>query len=129
IGEDQMGFTFRAKDAHSKQFAVKLLKPGVDRDDVSWKQFWNEACAAAALQDPRLATFQVGEIGGQIYLAMELLKGESLENRLKRGALPLRQALWVAREAALGLATAHQAGHVHRDIRPANLWFERSDMS
>ncbi len=55
---------------------------------------------------------------------MELLKGETLETRLRRGRVSLKQALWIAHEAALGLAVAHDAGLVHRDIKPANLWLE-----
>src|SRR5207249_616401 len=78
----------------------------------------------------RIATiYQVGEDGGAVFLAMELLKGHSLAARLRRGAIPLRQALWIVREAALGLALAHEAGRIHRDIKPGNLWLETSSGS
>src|SRR5262249_38789591 len=79
----------------------------------------------ADLRDERIATiFQVGVEKDTFYLAMELLQGENLETRLRRGRVSLRHALWIAREAALGLAVAHDVGLVHRDIKPANLWLE-----
>ena len=77
------------------------------------------------MKNDRIATiYQIGEDKGKFYLAMELLHGEPLESRLRRGPMPLRQILWVAHEAALGLAAAHELGFVHRDIKPGNLWLE-----
>src|SRR5262249_18326844 len=66
--------------------------------------------------------YEVNEKRGTMYLAMELLKGESLEARLERGPLSVAEALVVIREAALGLAVAHVEGIYHRDVKPANLW-------
>src|SRR5262245_62020550 len=60
---------------------------------------------------------------------MELLKGESLESRLRRGRVSVAQSLWIVREAALGLVVAHAAGFIHRDIKPANLWLETASGS
>ncbi|MFL5339459.1 MAG: serine/threonine-protein kinase [Gemmataceae bacterium] len=129
IGEGGMGQVYKAEDVYLKrQVALKVMKPAIAKDELSWKLFWNEARATAALQNPRIATvYQVGEDGDTMFLAMELLKGESLESRLKRGPLSLEQAIWVVREAALGLTVAHHAGFTHRDIKPGNLWLELAD--
>src|SRR5262249_7726576 len=105
IGEGGMGLVYKADDAFLKRaVALKVMKPEVAADDRALKLFLTEAQATAALKDDRIATiYQVGEYKGCLYLAMELLKGESLEARLKRGPVGLEQALWIVRETALGL--------------------------
>jgi serine/threonine protein kinase len=126
LGEGGMGVVYKAEDVYLKRLvALKVMKPHITQDDTAWKLFLNEAQATAALDSPRIATvYNVGEEieTGTMYLAMELLKGESLESRLQRGNLPLGEALCIVREAALGLAVAHEEGFYHRDIKPANLW-------
>lgn len=126
IGEGGMGLVFQAEDLLLKRMvAVKIMKPDLAKARAAWRMFLKEAQATAAIKNDRIATiYQVGEHRDKFYLVMELLKGETLETRLKRGRMSLKQALWVAREAALGLAVAHDAGLVHRDIKPANLWLE-----
>jgi serine/threonine protein kinase len=126
IGEGGMGLVYRAEDSFLKRsVALKIMRPDVSKDERSWKRFLMEAQATAALKNDRIATiYQIGEDKGRFYLAMELLWGEPLEARLRRGPMPIRQVIWVVREAALGLAVAHEAGFVHRDIKPGNLWLE-----
>jgi serine/threonine protein kinase len=126
IDEGGMGLVYRAEDPLLKRMvALKVLKPDLIRDVRGWKLFLKEAQATAALRDERIATiYQVGEDGNTFYIAMELLQGENLETRLRRGRVSLKKALWIAREAALGLAVAHEVSLVHRDIKPANLWLE-----
>jgi serine/threonine protein kinase len=126
IGEGGMGLVYRAEDAFLKRsVALKVMRQDVAKDERAWKRFLIEAQATASLKNDRIATiYQVGEDKGRFYLAMELLWGEPLESRLRRGPMPLRQVLWVVREAAMGLAVAHEAGFVHRDIKPGNLWLE-----
>lgn len=126
IGEGGMGLVYQAEDLLLKRMvALKIMKPDLARARAAWRLFLKEAQTTAAIKNDRIATiYQVGEAGDQFYLAMELLKGETLETRLKRGRMSLKQALWIAKEAALGLAVAHDAGLVHRDIKPANLWLE-----
>jgi serine/threonine protein kinase len=126
IGEGGMGLVYRAEDSFLKRpVALKIMRPDVAKDERAWKRFLIEAQATAALKNDRIATiYQIGEDNGQFYLAMELLSGEPLESRLRRGPMPIRLVLWVAREAALGLAVAHDAGFIHRDIKPGNLWLE-----
>lgn len=126
IGEGGMGLVYRAEDQFLRRpAALKVMKADVARDERAWKLFLTEAQATASLKDDRIATiYQIGEDKGQFYLAMELLKGESLEARLRRAPMSIAQSLWVVREAAMGLAVAHAAGFIHRDIKPANLWLE-----
>src|SRR6266404_1174200 len=97
IGEGGMGLVYKAEDIYLKRtVALKVMKPDLAKDEQSWKLFWNEARATAALHNPRIATiYQVGEADKTMFLAMELLKGKSLERRLQSGPLTLLQALWV----------------------------------
>jgi serine/threonine protein kinase/Leucine-rich repeat (LRR) protein len=92
------------------------------------QRFLREARAAAALEHDNVVTIhQVSEDNGTPFLAMPLLKGESLEDRLRRdGRLPIAEVLRVGREIAEGLAAAHEHGLIHRDIKPGNLWLEGS---
>ncbi|HEV3144263.1 MAG TPA: serine/threonine-protein kinase [Gemmataceae bacterium] len=124
IGEGGMGYVFLAEDKYLKRpVALKVMKPRVARKKRCWGWFLDEARATSALQSDRMATvYHIGEHRGVLYLAMELLYGESLESRLNRGPLPLDRALWIAKEAAHGLALVHRIGIFHRDIKPANLW-------
>src|SRR5262249_6614142 len=88
--------------------------------------FLREARAAAALKHDHVVTiYQVGEDRGAPFLAMELLEGESLDDRLLRqGKLPIPEALRVGREVAEGLQAAHDKGLIHRDVKPANVCLE-----
>jgi serine/threonine protein kinase len=124
IGEGGMGYVFLAEDKYLKRpVALKVMKQRLAKKKRSWGWFVDEARATSALQSDRMATiYEIGEYRGGLYLAMELLYGESLEARLKRAALPLELAFWVAQETAHGLALVHRIGICHRDIKPANLW-------
>jgi serine/threonine protein kinase len=85
-----------------------------------------EARAAAALEHENVVrVYQVGEVENMPYLVMQLLQGETLDDKLRReGILPVSDAVRIAKEIATGLAAAHDQGLVHRDIKPANLWVE-----
>ncbi len=124
IGEGGMGYVFLAEDKYLRRpVALKIMKPEVAKRKRCWGWFLDEARATAALQSDRMATiYQIGEQRGTLFLAMELLHGESVESRLKRGQIPLPVALWIMREAAIGLAQVHRFGIFHRDIKPGNLW-------
>jgi serine/threonine protein kinase len=127
LGEGGMGLVFLAEEPSlSRLVALKVMKPDV-QTPLARKRFLHEAKAAASIQHEHVVTiYQVGEDRGIPFLAMQFLQGESLEDRLKASRrLPLPDALRIAREAAEGLAAAHEKGLVHRDIKPANLWLER----
>ena len=124
IGRGGMATIHRAIDVrHERAVAVKLLRPEVSRDPDLAQRFRREALAATVLRHPNIvACLDTGTDGDQPYLVMELIDGEDLAARLKRGG---RLAPWqVARiglDVARGLAVAHVRGIVHRDVKPGNI--------
>jgi eukaryotic-like serine/threonine-protein kinase len=133
LGAGGMGVVFRAEDTQLKRpIALKVLWPRAAADPRARERFLREARAVAALKHDNIVTiFQAGEaiasgVSGPVaYLAMELLEGEGLDRWMARHPRPpLATVLHIARQAALGLAAAHECGMVHRDVKPANLWLE-----
>jgi serine/threonine protein kinase/formylglycine-generating enzyme required for sulfatase activity len=127
MGHGGMGMVFLAEDpALHRQVALKVMLPAYAQKAVAKERFLREARATAQIEHDHIVTiFHVGEDRGVPYLAMQLLKGRSLEDRLREpNRLTLRQSLRIGREIALGLAAAHERGLIHRDIKPANIWLE-----
>jgi hypothetical protein len=127
LGSGGMGVVFRAEDPQLKrQVAVKALLPKQIPDASARRRFLREAQAAAAVEHDHIIHInQVGEDRGVPFVAMPLLHGESLEDRLRRVApLPVREVLRIGREIGEGLAAAHARGLIHRDIKPANIWLQ-----
>jgi len=127
IGAGGMGEVYRARDTRLGRFvAVKVLPADVASDPNRRKRLEREARAVAALCHPHICTvFDVGReetpSGPCDYLVMELLEGESLAERLRRGPLPIDQLLKAGIELASALYGAHRAGVVHRDVKPGNM--------
>jgi serine/threonine protein kinase len=127
LGIGGMGVVFQAEDLQLKRLvALKVMRPGVLASAVARQRFLREAQTCAAIDHEHIVTLlQVGEDRSVPYLAMQLLQGETLEERLKRDVkLPLAEVLRLGREIASGLAAAHERGLIHRDIKPANIWLE-----
>jgi urea transport system substrate-binding protein len=127
LGKGGMGIVFEAEDtALHRTVALKVLRPELCTDPESRERFVREARAAAALESEHVVTiYQVGKIEQTPFMAMQLLHGISLQDRLERPPrLAVKTALTIARQAAVGLAAAHARGLIHRDIKPANLWLE-----
>jgi len=126
LGRGGMGVVFRAEDSRLKRHvALKVMKPELAERTSARRRFLREAQVAAALKHDHIVTiYQVGEDRGVVFLAMEFLQGESLEDRLQRGRPPVSDLLRFGREMAQGLAAAHRQGLIHRDIKPANIWLE-----
>jgi serine/threonine protein kinase len=133
LGAGGMGIVFLAEDVHLKrQVALKVMSPEATAKRGARERFLREAQAAATLEHEHVVTiFQVGEERGIPYLAMQLLKGMSLEDCLRRAEgvsppalLSIPQILRLGRQIARGLAAAHERGLIHRDVKPANLWLE-----
>ena len=132
IGRGGMGVVYRAVDPElDREVAIKhiQLPPDASREvrDELEKRFRREAKAAARIRHPGVvAIHDVGTTDSGLYLVMELVDGESLANRLERGAFPERAAaIELATRAAEALAAAHRAGVVHRDVKPANILISR----
>ena len=118
LGAGGMGEVYRARDTRlDRTVAIKVLPEHVAADLK--QRFEREAKTVAALSHPHICpVFDVGEQDGVNYLVMEYLDGETLAQRLEKGALPLDQALTVAIEIADALDKAHRQGIVHRDLKP-----------
>jgi tetratricopeptide (TPR) repeat protein len=121
LGRGGFGHVFEARDPElHRSVAVKLIRPGL-RGAAALLH--HEAEAVAQLQHPNIVTLHdVGSCPAGPFLVMELLRGESLAQRLRRGPVPVRQAMELARGVARALAHAHAAGVLHRDLKPANVF-------
>ena len=105
-----------------REVALKFLTPDARRDAESRARLMREARAASALRSPNIAvTYDVGEHDGALFIAMEYVEGENLADRIRRGPLPLRDAVDVAAQLADALDDAHAHHIIHRDIKSANL--------
>ena len=128
IGAGGMGEVFRARDTRlERTVAVKVL-PSEFAANASLKvRFEREARAISQLNHPHICTLHdVGSEDGVEYLVMELIEGETLADRIARGALPLADVLKYGAQIAEGLEAAHRAGIVHRDLKPGNIMLTRS---
>ncbi|MBK9376620.1 MAG: protein kinase [Holophagales bacterium] len=123
LGEGGMGVVYRATDSKLKrEVAIKVLPEALAADADRLARFEREAQVLAQLQHPNIASiYGLEESNGVRALVMELVPGEDLSERLKRGPLPLDEALAVARQIAEALEEAHEKGIVHRDLKPANV--------
>jgi eukaryotic-like serine/threonine-protein kinase len=127
LGAGGMGEVYKTKDTRLDRFvAVKMLPALLAGDADALARFEREAKAVAALSHPNiLAIHDFGNDGETAYAVMELLEGETLRQRLARGALPASKAVEVATQIARGLAAAHAKGIIHRDLKPENLFLTR----
>jgi serine/threonine protein kinase len=124
VGSGGMGEVYRARDPRlGREVAVKVLPAGLTSDPDRLRRFEREARAVAALNHPNILTVHdVGGDAGTPYVVTELLEGETLGERLRKGALPLREAVETAVHVAQGLAAAHAKTIAHRDLKPANVF-------
>jgi serine/threonine protein kinase len=124
IGAGGMGEVYRARDPRiGRDVAIKVLPAAFSMDQERLIRFEREARSAGVLNHPNiLAIHDVGTHDGTAYVVSELLDGETLRDRLKLGALPVRKAIDLGIQIAQGLAAAHEHGIVHRDLKPENLF-------
>ena len=121
LGRGGFGVVFEARDRElGRLVAVKVVRP---RRGVDPSMLRAEAEAAATLHHPNIVTVHdLGSAHGEGWLVLELLRGDTLEDRMRRGRLPTAEALRIGTEIARGLAHAHHAGVVHRDLKPSNVF-------
>ncbi len=127
IGEGRIGLVFLAHDTQlCRSVALKVIRPELAGEPGARERFVREAQATAAIQHDHIVTIhQVGLDDDVPFLAMEYLRGLSLQSWLDRGRKASTDlVLRIGREIAAGLAAAHQHGLIHRDIKPANIWLE-----
>ncbi len=128
IGAGGMGEVYRARDTRlSRDVAVKVLPSNLAPTPEARQRFEREARTVSQLSHPHVcALYDVGREGETEYLVMELIEGETLSQRLARGAMPLDQALRFGAEIASALQAAHRKGIVHRDLKPGNVMLTKS---
>jgi eukaryotic-like serine/threonine-protein kinase len=123
LGEGGMGVVYAARDERLQRVVALKTMLALADDENARKRFWREARAAASVNHPNICQiFEIGEDGGELFIAMELLEGEALADRLRRGPLNATDAIAVGLEMLAALAALHARGLVHRDLKPSNVF-------
>jgi Tol biopolymer transport system component len=123
-----MGEVYKAQDTRlERTVAIKVLPAHLSHDDDLRQRFEREARAVSSLNHPHICTLHdIGQEGGVVFLVMEHIEGETLAERLKKGPVPLTEALRYAVQIAEALDKAHRHGVVHRDLKPGNVMLTKS---
>jgi serine/threonine protein kinase len=123
LGKGGMGEVYRARDTKLKRdVAIKILPEEFSRDPDRMSRFQREAEVLASLNHQNIAAiYDLEEAGGSRYLVLEFVDGETVADRLKRGPIPMREALDIAMSICDALEAAHEKGIAHRDLKPANV--------
>ena len=129
LGTGGMGEVYQASDTKlGRRVAIKFLPEAFSHDGERVARFEREAHVLASLNHPNVAAiYGVEAVDGHHFLVMELVPGETLEDRIRRGPMPLSEALVVAKQIAEALEEAHERGVVHRDLKPANIKITADD--
>lgn len=128
LGRGGFGTVYRAIDfSLNREVALKVLHPQLTTDPDFLERFRNEARLVASLKSPYIITiYELGEENGRVFIAMDYLPGGSLKQKLeKEGAITFDKTLKIIKQVCSGLEEAHEQGLVHRDVKPANILFDR----
>jgi serine/threonine protein kinase len=123
VGAGGMGEVYRATDTKlGRSVALKIIRAELLENPENLRRFEREARALASLNHPRVAAIHgLEEFGGTKFLVLEYVPGPTLAERLRRGPLPIREAMLICKQIAEGLEAAHAKGIIHRDLKPANI--------
>jgi len=126
LGQGGMGIVYSARDPRlERRVAIKVMASHA-MDEEARKRFWREARAAASVNHPNIAPiYEIGEHQGELYLAMELLQGESLADRLRDGPLTVAETIPIGLGILDALAALHARAIIHRDLKPSNVFLTR----
>ncbi len=123
LGTGGMGEVYQATDSKlGRSVAIKLLPEAFTQDADRTARFEREARVLASLNHPNIAAiYGIEQTGDRKFLVMELVPGETLAERIKRGPIPVDESLGIAKQICEGLEAAHEKGIIHRDLKPANV--------
>jgi TolB-like protein len=123
LGEGGMGVVYEARDERLERTVALKTMSSLTTDDTARKRFWREARAAAGVNHPNICqTYEIGEDGGELFIAMELLEGESLSERLRGESLSVSETVSIGLGMLAALAALHAHAIVHRDLKPSNVF-------
>jgi eukaryotic-like serine/threonine-protein kinase len=123
LGEGGMGVVYAARDERLERSVALKTMSSVTSDDSARRRFWREARAAASVNHPNICQiYEIGEDGGELFIAMELLEGESLADRLKRGPMSVSDSVPIGLGILAALSALHARGIIHRDLKPSNVF-------
>lgn len=123
LGQGGMGVVYAARDERLERTVALKTMSSLAGDETARSRFWREARAAASLNHPNICQIhEIGEADGRLFIAMELLDGESLADRLRSGPMSVSQAVPVGLGVLAALAAMHARGIVHRDLKPSNVF-------
>lgn len=123
LGSGAMGVVYAARDERlGRTIALKMIRAAAASEEAR-ARLWREARAAAAVNHPNVCqVYEIGEVEGSLYIAMELLAGEPLAARIARGTVPIGEALTVLLGVPAALEALHRRDIVHRDLKPSNVF-------
>ena len=123
LGEGGMGVVYAARDERLERTVALKTMSSLASDETARKRFWREARAAASVNHPNICQiYEIGEDGGELFIAMELLEGEALAERLRRGPLSVSETVPIGLGMLAALSALHARGIVHRDLKPSNVF-------
>jgi non-specific serine/threonine protein kinase len=123
LGQGGMGVVYAARDERLERTVAVKTMSSLASDETARKRFWREARAAARVNHPNVCQlYEIGEDRGELFIAMELLEGEALAERLRRGPLSVSETVPIGLGVLAALSALHAQGIVHRDLKPSNVF-------
>jgi serine/threonine-protein kinase len=123
LGEGGMGVVYAARDERLERGVALKMMLALGNDETARRRFWREARAAASVNHPNVCQiYEIGEEAGELFIAMELLEGEVLAERLGRGPMSAAQVVPLGLDMLAALSALHARGVIHRDLKPSNVF-------